>query len=179
MEVDTYSYVADLDVADHTEQEYSDGIDVLVGSDFYWKFVTGEIHKGSCGPIAIHNKLGCLLSGSLSQSNALNSICNHLVVAKSEATCTYEFKQPDQLEDIVRGFWTVKAVEILDDKAIPFNEFLPNIQFNEGQYKVQLPWKEGCFELSNHFSLAMGHLHHLQAHLLRNPELLDEYNCII
>ena len=177
MEVDTYSYLADLDLADHTEQGCSDGIDVLVGSDFYWKFVTGEIRRCSCGPVAIHSKLGWLSSGSLSQSNAVNSIHNHLVVANSEVT--YEFEQPDKLEDIVRSFWTVEAVGILDEKAVPLNEFLPDIKFNEGQYEIQLPWKEGCFELSNHFSLAMGCLRHLQAHLLRNAELLDEYNRII
>ena len=119
MEVDTYSYLADLDLADHTEQGCSDGIDVLVGSDFYWKFVTGEIRRGSCGPVAIHSKLGWLSSGSLSQSNAVNSIHNHLVVANLEAT--YEFKQPDKLEDIVRSFWTVEAVGILDEKVVPLN----------------------------------------------------------
>ena len=58
MEVDMYSYLADLDLADYTEQGCSDGIDVLVGSDFYWKFVTREIRRGSCGPVAIHGKLG-------------------------------------------------------------------------------------------------------------------------
>ena len=67
----------------------------------------------------------------------------------------------------------------MDEKVVPLNEFLPDIKFNEGRYEIQLPWKEGCFELSNHFSLAMGRLRHLQAHLLRNPELLDEYNRII
>ena len=67
----------------------------------------------------------------------------------------------------------------MDEKAVLLNEFLPDIQFNEGRYEIQLPWKEGCFELSNHFSLAMGRLRHLQAHLLRNPELLNEYNRII
>jgi len=31
---------------------------VLLGSDFYWKFVTGEVCHGAVGPVAIYSKLG-------------------------------------------------------------------------------------------------------------------------
>lgn len=66
MEVDAYAYLIDLDLTDYTELECSNGIDMLVGSNFCWKVVTGEIRQGSCGPVAIHRKLGWFLLGSLS-----------------------------------------------------------------------------------------------------------------
>ena len=38
-------------------------IDILVGSDFYWTLVTGEIVKTDKGSVAVGSKLGWLLSG--------------------------------------------------------------------------------------------------------------------
>ena len=41
-EVDNYAHLSSLELADCWEGTDSDTIDVLVGSDYYWKFVTGE-----------------------------------------------------------------------------------------------------------------------------------------
>jgi len=38
-------------------------IDVLIGSDFYWSFMTDGIRQGKGGPTTINSKLGWLLSG--------------------------------------------------------------------------------------------------------------------
>ena len=42
-----------------------DRINVLIGSDFYWDFVSGDIRAGDEGPIAVKSKLGWLLSGPI------------------------------------------------------------------------------------------------------------------
>ena len=52
-------------------------IDVLIGGDFYWKFITGDTRCRTCGPIA-----GCVLSGSCdrpSNMEATNIISSHKV----------------------------------------------------------------------------------------------------
>ena len=37
--------------------------DILIGSDFYWEFLTGEPLRGNTGPTAIHTRVGWILSG--------------------------------------------------------------------------------------------------------------------
>ena len=44
-------------------------IDILIGADHYYDIVTGEVIRGSAGPVAISSKLGWLLSGPVSFSN--------------------------------------------------------------------------------------------------------------
>ena len=39
-----------------------EAIDVLIGSNFYWNIVTGDLRRGEYGPTAISSKFGWLLS---------------------------------------------------------------------------------------------------------------------
>ena len=52
-----YPHIRELDLADFVEGQGSqhDTIDVLVGSDYYWNFVTGETAHGDSGPVAINS----------------------------------------------------------------------------------------------------------------------------
>lgn len=58
----SYAHVDGLELHD---EPCSSGrsIDSLIGSDYYWNFVTGETKRGDEGPIAVNSKLGWLLSG--------------------------------------------------------------------------------------------------------------------
>ena len=47
-----FPHLAGLDLADDLIQE-AHGIDMLIGCDFYWHFVTGETRHGEGGPVAI------------------------------------------------------------------------------------------------------------------------------
>ena len=38
---------------------------ILIGSNFYWNIVTGEIVKADEGPVAVNSRLGWLLSGPI------------------------------------------------------------------------------------------------------------------
>ena len=58
-----YPHLANLHLADWAEEGSRLGIDILVGSDYYWDFITGAISKAASGPTAIHTKLGWVLSG--------------------------------------------------------------------------------------------------------------------
>ena len=42
----------------------SPAIDLLIGADYYWSLVTGNICKGDGGPTAIQTRLGWVISGS-------------------------------------------------------------------------------------------------------------------
>ena len=52
-----------LDLADYAAEDSTLHVDVLIGSDYYWDLVTGNICRGDSGLTAIHTKLGWVLSG--------------------------------------------------------------------------------------------------------------------
>jgi hypothetical protein len=58
-----YPHLNGLDLADNIEEASPREIDVLVGSNFYWDLITGQIRQGSTGPVAIHTRIGWVLSG--------------------------------------------------------------------------------------------------------------------
>ena len=67
----SYTHLRGLELADYHEDDKDDTIDILIGADHYWDFITGDIVRGESGPTAISSRLGFLLSGRTTQS-ALN-----------------------------------------------------------------------------------------------------------
>ena len=66
--VKLFPHLAALELADDQIGE-SREVDILIGADFYWCFVTGEIRWGEKGPVAIHTTLGWILSGPAGASD--------------------------------------------------------------------------------------------------------------
>ncbi len=70
-----YPHLTGLELADCSSNDLNMPVDVLIGSDYYWHIVTGNIRRGMEGPVAIHIKLGWVLSGPMSHSHS-NSDCS-------------------------------------------------------------------------------------------------------
>ena len=51
-----------LDFADYSDGKSSSRCDILIGSDYYWKLVTGSVCRSEKGPTAVYTKLGWVLS---------------------------------------------------------------------------------------------------------------------
>jgi len=49
-----HPHLQELELADSAESP--DSIDILIGSDHYWDFVTGETIQGDFGPTAVRSK---------------------------------------------------------------------------------------------------------------------------
>ena len=75
VDANNYPHLHGLKLADYSDSE--DSIDVLIGSDYCWDFVTSEIVRGDFGPTAVNSKFGWLLSGPteavINQQKAGNS----------------------------------------------------------------------------------------------------------
>ena len=63
IEVQRYDHLRFLEFADNVDGENNDTIDILIGSDYYWNFVTGNVIKGKNGPVAVESTLGWIISG--------------------------------------------------------------------------------------------------------------------
>ena len=73
IKVDPYPCLRELELADDSRDKPS-AIDVLIGSDYYWTIVTGEVMRINGGPTAMSSKLGWLLSGPTQGSPGLLTI---------------------------------------------------------------------------------------------------------
>ena len=83
--VQEFSHLDGLELADDIEHDGNEEIDVLIGSDYYWIVVTGETKKGESGPVAVSSKLGWLLSSSLNDSATPTDVQSNLIISgKSE-----------------------------------------------------------------------------------------------
>ena len=55
-------------------------IDILIGGDFYWSFVFGNIRKRRTGPIALETIPGWVLSGNVGVSSFRNEhVSTHIL----------------------------------------------------------------------------------------------------
>ena len=67
---ENYKHLQGLELVDFDPNSNGDKtIDILIGADFYWEFVTGEVVQASNGPVAVSSKLGWLLSGPCPKSS--------------------------------------------------------------------------------------------------------------
>ena len=96
---------------------YSDSedklIDVLIGSDYYWDFVTSEIVRGDFGPTAVNSKFGWLLSGPMLDCSSSQDVSSNLVIS---VECSSMFgEQDDELVESLKKFWESESVEIIPE----------------------------------------------------------------
>ena len=57
-------------------------VDILVGADFYWTFVTGKVIRAPQGPTALETRLGWVLSGAANTSESDHTLVSTLVTTK-------------------------------------------------------------------------------------------------
>ena len=72
----SYSHLADLELADHPTEDCDSEVDVLIGNDFYWSFFTGDMKRGESGPVAMKTSLGWVLSGPMPHAPGSGSDVN-------------------------------------------------------------------------------------------------------
>ena len=65
--MENYEYLANLDLADYSSASDLLGVDVLIGSDHYWKLVMEEVVRSDDGLMAIKTKFGWVLSGPVQE----------------------------------------------------------------------------------------------------------------
>lgn len=119
--VQMYSHLRRLQLADDTEGLDRMPVDVLVGCDHYWDFVTVIVRRGRHGElVAIQTKLGWALSGETTSAvqNTPSSTCNVVTLRVEGHQAT-----TNQLESQLREFWELEAMGIQEKEGNLYDDF--------------------------------------------------------
>ena len=173
----SYPHLHGLQLADCSDSQ--DPVDVLVGSDHYWDLVSNEIVRGDFGPTAIKSRFGWLLSGPTEFALSNETTVANLIISGNSNGLSEPAQ--DHLVDTLKQFWETESIGIKEET--PYKQssdgFNENVSFNGERYEVNLPWLENRPEISSDFELCVNRLKSLQRRMLKEPELIEEYNQII
>ena len=167
-----YRHLSGLDLADSSTSDGTAEIDVLIGSDHYWDFVTSRVRRGDSGHVAIYTKLSWILSGATPTPADVEFPANFLVTHTLRTDA-------ENLDETLRTFWDLETLGIRTDEQSVLEEFSQKIQFKEGRYEVRLPWKDPRPSLPTNYELSHKRLLGLLRRLREQPQVLQEYSSII
>ena len=153
-------------------------MDILVGLDYYWFFLTGGTIRGELGgPIALESKLGWILSGPVEFPLSATTVAMN--VAESHVLNVIQGENAS-IEKQLSKFWDLESIGIMEkEEDAIYENFGDKIKFENGRYEVCLPWKLNHPVLPDNYSLCQRRLKGLTSRLKNDPELLQEYDSII
>ena len=194
LDISDYPYLHGLQLADSITSQRK-RIDLLIGADHFYDFVTGEVIRGNSGPVAIKSKLGWLLSGpytSLSDSFTNDANINAHLILDSSPQCfcitdtevDLEIDANDEIAANLQKFWKHEALglnELTENDVSEQKEKEEfQIDFNGKRYEVSLPWNADFSDefLQSNYELCNKRLQSLFSKLKDKPDLLQEYDTI-
>ena len=181
MYVRQHPHLLGLELADFSSTALNMPIDILIGSDYYWQLVTGSICRGTSGPVAVHTKLGWVLSGPSSLDEYGRCSMNLSVTQSVTHVLHSETHSVEQstLDDQLQSFWELEALGIQEEERMLFDDFVSSVKFENGRYKVALPWREFHDPLPDNHQLSVNRLQGLLWRLKQEPAIFEEYDRII
>ena len=103
----------------------------------------------------------------------------NLTIAGS-SNSLFDYAQ-DTLVDTLKQSWETESIGITEVSEITKSHdgFNKQVRFNGQRYEVPLPWRDNHPAISSDYELCVNRLKSLQRKLLKEPELIREYNQII
>eukprot|EP00795_Rhopilema_esculentum_P016499 gene16499-7917_t len=180
VEVNSFPHLQGLELADEVDIGSNDHINVLIGADQYHSIVVGDVIRGENGPVAVKSKLGWVLSGKLESSKISqdNFTSANLCIENPRLT---ESDKDKELVDTLKAFWEVENTGLDCNKLVDSNETdkFCDIRVQGDRYEVGLPWKPTePKNMVNNFEQCKTRLNSLHSRLIKDPELMREYDGI-
>ena len=151
--------------------EYT-SIDLLIGADTCWEFVTGETQRDkSCSLVAQKSIFGYLVSSPLMNDSSLKQV-NPTHVMK--IVCN----QDNSLSEKIDKLWDLDTIGVKENETSVYDRFISDIKFENSRYSVSLPFKENRLILRDNYQLSLNRLKKLKERLEKTPHLLNEYDQI-
>ena len=151
--------------------EYT-SIDLLIGADTCWEFVTGETQRDkSCSLVAQKSIFGNLVSSPLMNDSSLKQV-NPTHVMKIVRN------QDNSLSEKIDKLWDLDTIGVKENETSVYDRFISDIKFENSRYSVSLPSKENRVILRDNYQLSLNRLKKLKERLEKTPHLLNEYDQI-
>ena len=183
--LEEYPHLCGLNLADSSNLSGDNDVevDILIGADYYWKFVTGTIKRGNKpGPVAVLTRLGWVLSGPVIQERQRSPVCTtnlnttHVLRIDAEPVLP---NPTDRLQKQLKKFWDLETLGIPKTELTTESKFMEEINFNGKHYEVKLPFRETLPLLPDNHTSSVRRLSSLISRLKTNTNLLQEYDNII
>ena len=169
MDVSAYKHIDGLNLTDEFEGRERDSIDVLIGSDYYWCFITGETGQGDSGPTAVNSKLGWrLLSGPVDgkATSSVEAYATNLIISGETGKRYRSANEDDDLTSTLKQFWETESIGVQGNADSSTNQLpqslLKNIKYTYNRYEVSLPWKEERTNVKTDYNYCYNRLKSLQ-----------------
>ena len=148
---------------------------MLIGSDYYWEFMTGETVQGRGGRVAVNTTLGWVLSGPAEttgqRKSTVSLVTTHTLRADGITT--------QELDNTLQSFWQLESLGIQEPSNSVSDQFASTIHMEGGRYEVSLPWRECHDPLPDNYDLSRRRLYGLVRRLKQTPVILREYDAIL
>ena len=188
--VEKYNYLKRLRLADNSEGEEKK-IDILIGLDHYFAFMTGEIIKGANDrePVVMNSKLGWILSGTFHETELSRStnLSTHMLFINTKSI-HYKpqnkhllLDENDIIKNELNQLLNSDTFSENNEQMDVFESFKNKTSFYNNRYTVELPFKDEQFTdvIPDNFMLSKNRLLHLKDKLDKDKDLLSEYDKII
>ena len=149
-------------------------IEVLIGLDFYYSFVTRDIVKGGSNePVAVRTTLGWVFCGPTGGHDQECSVSMNVQIGTEE-----------QLNETLQTFWDLESIGIRPAESsistthaedVTLKKFKETLTYNDGCYEVCLPWKEDRVALKDNYRQVERRLYNLEKKLLHEPMKAASY----
>ena len=169
-----YSHLKDVKFPEEFPREQKP-IDVLIGLDFYYSFVTRDVVKTEPSePVAVRTVLGWVLCGPTGIGDT----------EPTSVSMNIHVSGNDQLNETLQAFWNLESIGIkADDEPLLnrteetfLNNFKESLTIKDGRYEVSIPWKEDqVISLKNNYVQAERRLFSLEKKLLEEPSKAKIY----
>jgi hypothetical protein len=143
--VEKYPHLNGSDLADNNSPSSDVDINILIGADFYWNFVSNESRRSEGrGPVALSTRLGWVLSGPIDNlseesSSTTNFAATH--VLRIDATPVKDNLNPNMTEQL-KKFWELESIGIRGYENSVYDKFVEEVRFNGERYEAKLPFRE-------------------------------------
>ncbi|CAB4038631.1 Hypothetical predicted protein, partial [Paramuricea clavata] len=174
--------LSDLNILEGRQNDSS--IDILIGADYYFDILTGEMVRDESGPVAINSDFGWVVAGPTSDTESCSKVSGvHLLIEEQCSLLTpssFALREDEsELSKCLSQFWEIESMGINEEKVTK-EEFLKDIRCleNEARYEVSLPWKNESIPKSNGYGMCLKRLHQLKSRLDKDKQLLEQYDNI-
>ena len=175
--VEQTEFVKGLQLADTGHHSPESKTDILIGSDCYWKVVTGETERDTRSEmVAINTMFGWCLCRLFKNKNNINE-SNVTLVSSTHVMRVSCENNEDQILNNLNMFWNLDSIGIKHNEQSVHENFESDIKFENQRYVVKLPVKENHPLLTDNY-VSLKRLDKLKMRLDKNENLLRSYDDI-